>query len=145
MFFSFIVFILLLLYTVRVSKYKYGEVIALEQTDNTVSVITEIEWEMFESVNEGGPRADCQEDRETFMAMRRAQFYAWPENVRESYLDDLILAVAQGRNLIAEKYIHITDLIKITLAYYKPYKAVGRGLGKLIQAFKRHIRMPYEL
>jgi hypothetical protein len=72
-----------------------------------IDKIVQIEWNMFNAVNEGGPRASCQDDRVTFDGMRRAQFFAWSLDVCVSYLEDLDSAVKQGRNLINEKYIHM--------------------------------------
>lgn len=72
-----------------------------------IDKIISLEWDMFQAVNEGGPRADCQDDRRTFEGMRRGQFEAWSQNVCESYLDDLLNAVLDGRNLVTEKYIHM--------------------------------------
>jgi hypothetical protein len=69
--------------------------------------IVALEWDMFQAVNEGGPRASCQEDRVTFEGMRRGQFEAWPQETCESYLDDLLNALLDGRNLVTEKYIHM--------------------------------------
>lgn len=43
---------------------------------------------MFNMVN-GEDRANCQEDKTTFEAMRRAQFSAWSEQAAEGYLHDL--------------------------------------------------------
>ena len=40
----------------------------------------------------------------TFYAMRRCQFAAWNEEMRESYLEDLTCAEEDGFNLITEKY-----------------------------------------
>ena len=36
-----------------------------------IGEIIAMEWEMFQKVNEGGPRASCQEDKATFEGMRR--------------------------------------------------------------------------
>ena len=69
--------------------------------------IVDIEWYMFSAVNEGGPRASCQEDRPSFYGMRKAQFLAWPLNARASYLGDLEAAKRERRNLVEEKYIHM--------------------------------------
>ena len=66
-----------------------------------------MEWEMFHSVNEGGPKASCQEDPETFYGMRNAQFNSWDEATLDSYYDDVEKAAASGRNLVMEKYIHM--------------------------------------
>ena len=74
---------------------------------NALDEIVSFEWDMFQAVNEGGPRADCQNDRETFEGMRRAQFQAWSSEASASYLDDLLNAVLDGRNLVSEKYIHM--------------------------------------
>jgi len=77
-----------------------------DKTDMTDEIIR-LEWDMFQAVNDGGPRADCQDDMDTFDAMRRAQFEAWPDGVRRSYLGDLTAANLAGRNLVNEKYIHM--------------------------------------
>lgn len=62
------------------------------------------EWAQFDKVNNAGGRADCQDDWKTFRIMRRAQFLNWPDELLESYLDDLLLAEREERNLLAEKY-----------------------------------------
>jgi len=72
-----------------------------------ISKIVSIEWEMFQRVNEGSPKADCQEDFETFNGMRSGQFAAWSDAAAESYLNDLESAADNGRNLVTEKYIHM--------------------------------------
>lgn len=69
-----------------------------------IEKIIKMEYEMFDQVNEGGARASCQDDKETFYAMRRCQFAAWNEEMRESYLRDLSEAAAGGYNLVTEKY-----------------------------------------
>ncbi|MDR0862043.1 MAG: DUF4125 family protein [Oscillospiraceae bacterium] len=79
----------------------------MSPTKETIDRIVSLEWDMFQLVNEGGPRADCQDDRDTFDAMRRAQFEAWSGNAAECYLEDLTLATLTGRNLIFEKYAHM--------------------------------------
>lgn len=74
---------------------------------NVIDRIVNYEWDMFQLVNAGGPRASCQEDRPTFEGMRRGQFEAWSQEAVDSYLEDLEAANKTGRNLIAEKYIHM--------------------------------------
>lgn len=64
------------------------------------------EWPMFQNVN-GGDHVSCQENEETFRAMRAAQFSAWSAGAAASYLRDLEQAEAAGRNLIREKYIRM--------------------------------------
>lgn len=79
----------------------------MDRFDDIVDKIVSLEWDMFQAVNAGGPRAGCQDDRLTFEGMRRGQFEAWSENLCESYLDDLLNAVLDERNLVTEKYIHM--------------------------------------
>ena len=70
--------------------------------------IIKIEWDMFDKVNNEGGRASCQDDWRTFYIMRSAQFDAWNEAMRESYLADLNNALASDRNLLTEKYAYMT-------------------------------------
>ena len=65
------------------------------------------EFVMFHAVNGDGEKADCQNDRQTFDMMRRAQFSAWSMEAVESYYRDILEAERTGRNLCAEKYIHM--------------------------------------
>lgn len=74
-----------------------------------IDEIIAMEWEMFQKVNEGGPRASCQEDKATFEGMRRGQFEAWTDSVLELYRDDLKRARNDGRNLVEEKYIRMME------------------------------------
>ena len=62
---------------------------------------------MFHAVNGDGEKADCQNDRQTFDMMRRAQFSAWSMEACDSYYQDILEAERTGRNLCAEKYIHM--------------------------------------
>jgi hypothetical protein len=79
----------------------------MDRFDDIVENIISLEWDMFQAVNEGGPRAGCQDDRFTFEGMRRGQFEAWSQEACASYLDDLLGAVLGSRNLVTEKYIHM--------------------------------------
>ena len=71
--------------------------------------IIAIEWEMFQRVHNEGGRADCQDRPDTFAIMRRAQFSTWPQELAESYLDDLREALRTGRNLPMEKYARMME------------------------------------
>jgi hypothetical protein len=79
----------------------------VNHAETTVDRIVAIEWEMFQRVNEDGPRAECQENPNIFKAMREGQFNAWSDAAASSYLSDLERAARDGRNLVAEKYIHM--------------------------------------
>lgn len=65
------------------------------------------EWEMFQTTRNKGGRASCQNNHTTFFNMRMAQFEAWSDAAAQSYWEDLRTAAGQGRNLIAEKYLHM--------------------------------------
>ena len=75
-----------------------------------IDEIIEKEWVMFHTVN-GDDRTSCQEDRRTFEIMRRGQYDAWSEETVACYLDDILRAAAEGRNLAREKYIR---MMKVT-------------------------------
>ena len=79
----------------------------MKSTNDVIEKIVSLEWEMFIAVNEGEERASCQEDRATFEGMRIAQFREWSLQAAQAYLDDLETALAAGRNLVEEKYIHM--------------------------------------
>ncbi|MBQ5782614.1 MAG: DUF4125 family protein [Oscillospiraceae bacterium] len=62
------------------------------------------EWDNFHTVQNEGGMAGCQQDPETFFAMRRSQFTCWNEALVDSWHNDLLEAKSQGRNLLSEKY-----------------------------------------
>lgn len=70
--------------------------------------IVAIEFDLFDRVQNEGGRASCQDDFRTFEIMRGAQFDAWSDEMRESYWDDLMSSIEQGRNLVMEKYAYMT-------------------------------------
>lgn len=73
--------------------------------------ILELEWDMFTNITNVGGRASCQDDRTTFMIMRKAQADIWSMNTLIRYLHDLKDAVKNKINLMAVKYAH---MMKIT-------------------------------
>ncbi|MEG2421967.1 MAG: DUF4125 family protein [Oscillospiraceae bacterium] len=75
----------------------------------TIREIIAQEWAMFQSTQNAGGRAPCQDDHATFYAMRFGQFAAWSEEARVSYLADLTCAGEEGRNLVAEKYLRMME------------------------------------
>lgn len=66
--------------------------------------VLSIEFQMFQAVPNQGGRAPCQDDLTTFRIMRSSQFSVWPEELLQSYREDLNAAVWMGRNLMWEKY-----------------------------------------
>ena len=72
-----------------------------------ITQLLDHEFVMFHAVNGDGEKADCQNDRQTFDMMRRAQFSAWSPEAVSSYYEDVLEAERVGRNLCMEKYIHM--------------------------------------
>ena len=72
--------------------------------DETIARIIEIEWDMFQHVNNIGGRASCQDNKKTFVIMRQSQFENWTDELLHAYLVYIEKSEAEGRNLIAEKY-----------------------------------------
>ena len=77
--------------------------------DNLIRQILDRELAMFSNVeNIGGPAA-CQSDKYTFEIMRSSQMKTWNEPILYSYLNDLINAELDGRNLMTEKYARMME------------------------------------
>ncbi len=74
-----------------------------------INRIVALEWDMFKTVYSLGGRAACQDNSKIFNIMRSAQMNAWSEDALESYLDDLLDAERQGRNLLTEKYARMME------------------------------------
>jgi hypothetical protein len=72
--------------------------------ETLIDEILQIEWSMFQSVQNIGGKASCQENPETFRVMRSSQFMSWSDEALKSYLIDLKGAEKEGRNLLSEKY-----------------------------------------
>jgi hypothetical protein len=79
----------------------------MNRTERLASSIVEMEWEMFRKAPSIGGPALCQQDQATFELSRFCQAMSWSEAALERYLDDLVKAEEQGRNLVAEKYAHM--------------------------------------
>lgn len=77
---------------------------AVEDKRELIRKILKIEWDAFTNVMNIGGKAGCQEDPATFKIMRVSQFVSWSDATLKNYLDDLLEAKANGRNLLSEKY-----------------------------------------
>lgn len=77
--------------------------------EKLIEQIIELEWEFFQSTNNEGGTASCQEDHQTFVIMRGAQFSCFSRELLQSWLRDLQRAKEEGRNLIAEKYARMME------------------------------------
>jgi hypothetical protein len=81
----------------------------LMDRDELVDEIVEIEWPLFGQVKNEGGRASCQDDYLTFHIMRKSQFSGWNEEMLLSYINDLEAGIADGRNLLTEKYAYMME------------------------------------
>ncbi|MDR0884812.1 MAG: DUF4125 family protein [Clostridiales Family XIII bacterium] len=77
--------------------------------ESNIDRIIGIEWVMFDKVQNIAGRASCQDDFDTFEIMRRSQFCVWSDELRDSYLADLLDAYANERNLVEEKYAYMME------------------------------------
>lgn len=77
--------------------------------DELTNRIIEMEWEMFDKVQNAGGRASCQDDEWTFYVMRYSQHNAFSTDTLKSYEQDLLQAVSEGRNLLTEKYAYMME------------------------------------
>lgn len=79
--------------------------------DTSVQELLDLEWRLFDAAPQAGQRSACPEDREQFQLSRSAQLAVWSPELRESWRQDLLSALAEGRNLINEKYIYMLEQV----------------------------------
>lgn len=72
--------------------------------------VLEAEWRMFVRVR-SARHAPCQSAPDNFKTIRSSLFETWTQEMLASYLADLEQAEAEGRNLLAEKYARMDNLI----------------------------------
>ena len=59
------------------------------EKEKIIKEILEKEWKYFSNLNNIGGRADCQDNREDFIIMRKSQWETFNEETLLSYLEDL--------------------------------------------------------
>jgi hypothetical protein len=72
--------------------------------------ILDLEWAMFVAVKSDRPAA-CQTTPASFRNIRASLLDAWTSRMLAAYCADLERAAGQGRNLLAEKYARMGELI----------------------------------
>ena len=78
-----------------------------------VAAVLDSEWEMFRRVRSAYP-VGCQQSPAAFRQIRASIFELWTKEMLASYIVDLLQAEAAGRNLLAEKYARMDNLIPRT-------------------------------
>ena len=74
-----------------------------------VYAIIDVEWALFDKVQNKGGRAFCQDNWTTFKIMRSSQLLSWTPDMLESYKEDLSVAVKEHRNPLTEKYGYMME------------------------------------
>ena len=77
--------------------------------DSIVNDIINLEWDMFQTTQNIGGRASCQDQFDMFYANRYSQHSIWQQDTLASYRSDLITAGLTGRNMITEKYGYMME------------------------------------
>ena len=67
----------------------YNELRWKMEKEKIINEILEKEWKYFSNLNNIGGRADCQDNREDFIIMRKSQWETFNEETLISYLEDL--------------------------------------------------------
>jgi len=80
------------------------------QKKELIDRILTVELSMFLTVRTVG-RAACQDHPEEFRQNRAAQFFTWSEKTLTSYLEDLMAAEEEGKNLMTMKYARMVNQI----------------------------------
>lgn len=119
----------------------------MKEKKDMIAEIMEIEWDMFQHVQNIGGRASCQDDWETFEIMRLSQYENWTDEMLRLYLEHLRQSQQDGRNLIAEKYGRMMAFTEPE--YYKEeiepnIPALSETARKLIEEIVQ-ILIPWEI
>ena len=78
-----------------------------KKREDTLKKIVINEWNFFTTVNNIGKRAYCQDNSFTFIYSRLCYWNIYNDIILTSYLNDLVNAKNENRNLVTEKYAYI--------------------------------------
>ncbi|MFH2045819.1 MAG: DUF4125 family protein [Pseudomonadota bacterium] len=93
------------------------------EREELIKIILEIEWEMFTKVQNADERASCQDNKPTFIVMRKAQADTWGMDTLASYLNDLKVAKESQINLVTIKYARMMEI-----TFPEEYEAIKNQL-----------------
>ncbi len=80
------------------------------EREQIIEKILALEWDMFSNVVNVNGRASCQDDKKTFIIMRKAQAEIWSKYTLASYLQDLESAKKDRINLMSIKYARMMEV-----------------------------------
>ena len=100
----------------------------ISKKESFIRQILKREWEFFQNVHHTEGRADCQNNPQEFEIMRRSQWETLPDEILESYLEDLILAKHRGENIVQDKYARM-----MKYSSPKEYEIIKEYLPKISQ------------
>lgn len=80
-----------------------------EKQDELVAKIVQLEWKAFDTVQNIGGRAECQDNWDTFSIMRTSQYRYWPAELLEQWIAYFEEVLAKGQNPITYKYAYMME------------------------------------
>lgn len=120
----------------------------ISEKETLVFDVSRMEWEMFQKVYNTGGRASCQDDPDTFFRMRMSQWLVYSEGLLRSYQADCQKAIADGKNLIFEKYARMMETTYpeeyVKLIPYLPVIA-EREVLKIEEIVQIHLKWDKEM
>lgn len=105
-----------------------------------IKEILEMEWVFFQAAQNTGGRAECQDNREEFLIMRRSQWKTFPLSILKNYLEDLRDAEKNKANPIVEKYARMMEY-----SVPEEYERIKGFLGEISHEKKEAVNQIVEI